>query len=139
MSASFIVDCSVAMTWLFKDEVTPHTTKLLQRLESEIALVPALWHLEVTNVIAVAERQGRISPDESDAFISELGKLDIEIDHESATRAFNELLSLCRAYQRTSYDATYLDLALRRKLPLATLDEPLRKSAKKLGIKLLGK
>lgn len=139
MSASFIVDCSLAMTWLFKDEATAHTNKLLRRLETETALVPALWHLEVTNVLAIAERQDRLTPDESDEFISELSKLDIETDHEADTRAFDHLLPLCRRHHLTSYDATYLDLALRRKLSLATLDEPLRKAAKKLGVKLLGK
>lgn len=139
MTASFVVDCSLTMAWLFNDEATSHTTKLLSRLEAETALVPALWHLEVTNVLAIAERQKRITPDESDAFISELVKLDIEVEHEAATRAFDHLLPLCRKHQRTSYDAAYLDLALRRKLPFATLDEPLRKVAKKLGIKLLGK
>jgi predicted nucleic acid-binding protein len=139
MTASFIVDCSLAMTWLFKDEATPSTTKLLHRLETETALVSALWHLEVTNVIAVAERQNRITPAKTDEFIRELNKLDIEIDYDATTRAFDHLLPLCRKYHLSSYDATYLDLAHRRKLPLATLDEPLRKAAKKLGVKLLGK
>jgi predicted nucleic acid-binding protein len=101
--------------------------------------VPALWHLEVTTVLGVAERAGRINSSESDEFIRELSKLNFEVERDADERAFGHLLPLCRKYQLSSYDATYLDLAVRRKLPLGTLDEPLRKVAKKLGVKLLGK
>jgi predicted nucleic acid-binding protein len=139
MSAAFIIDCSLTMTWLFQDEATTATTELLERLATETALVPGLWHLEVTNVLAVAERAGRIRPKESDAFLDDLAGLDIEMDQQAEARAFGHLLPLCRKHQLSSYDATYLDLALRRKLPLGTLDEPLRKAAKKLRVKLLGK
>jgi predicted nucleic acid-binding protein len=139
MSATFILDCSVAMAWLFKDEATSQTAKLLDRLDTETVLVPALWFLEVTNVLALAERNKRITSAASAAFITELSKLDIEVDLESTERAFDHLLPLCRTHQLTSYDVVYLDLAVRRQVPLATLDEPLRKAAKKLGVKLLGK
>jgi predicted nucleic acid-binding protein len=139
MSAAFILDCSLAMTWLFEDEATAETTKLLDRVETETALVPAFWYLEVANVIAVAERRKRVTLVKSGDFLSQLSKLDLEVELESTERAFDQLLSLCRTHGLTSYDAVYLDLAARRRLPLATLDEPLRKAAKKLGIKLLGK
>jgi predicted nucleic acid-binding protein len=139
MSAALVVDCSVAMTWLFADEATQRTTKLLERLDTDSALVPAWWFLEITNVIALAERKGRITPAQSAEFISDLGALGIEIDTEAPDRALGHLLPLCRAHDLTSYDAMYLDLALRRQLPLATLDEPLRKAAKMLGVKLLGR
>jgi len=85
------------------------------------------------------ERRGRDTAAQSGAFIADLGKLDIEQDDEAPTGAFAQLLPRCRTHQLTSYDATYLDLAVRRRLPLATLDEPLRKAAKKLGFKLLGR
>lgn len=139
MTATFIVDCSVAMSWLFKDEVTRQTVDLLNRLDAESALVPGLWFLELANVMALAERKGRIKPDESAEFIAQLSRLDLEIDADAPDRAFGHLLPLSRAHQLTSYDALYLDLALRRQLPLATLDEPLRKAAKKLKVKLLGR
>ena len=139
MSAAFIIDCSLAMAWLFKDEATDKTTEILQRLASETGLVPAWWFLEVTNVIALAERKGRVAPQESQQFIVEVSQLDIEIDTESPSRSFSHILPLCRSYSLTSYDAMYLELALRRQLPLATLDEPLRKAAKKAGVKLLGR
>jgi predicted nucleic acid-binding protein len=139
MSAAFVVDSSVALTWLFKDEATSHTAELLGRLDDETALVPSWWFLELVNVMALAERNRRITPPESAIFIGELLKLDIEVDVEGGERAFSQLLPLCRTHQITSYDAIYLDLAVRRRLPLATLDEQLRKAAKKLGVKLLGR
>ena len=138
MSASFIVDCSMAMAWLFHDEATPKTKALLDRLVIDTALVPAWWFIEITNVLAMAEREGRITAALSDAFIADLSKLGIERDDEAPDRAFTYLLPLCRAHRLTSYDAIYLELAIRRRLPLATLDDDLRKAAKKLGVGLLG-
>ena len=138
MSAAFVVDCSIAMAWLFQDEATPKTTALLHRLATETALVPAWWFIEITNVLAMAERKGRIAPPQSDAFIVDLSRLAIERDGEAPDRAFTHLLSLCRRYRLTSYDAIYLDLAIRRSLPLATLDDDLRRAAKKLGVGILG-
>jgi len=137
MSAAFVVDCSIAMAWLFHDEATPETAALLNRMLSETALVPALWFLEVTNVLALAERKGRISASQSDSFIASLGKLSIERDDGASDRAFTYLLMSCRAHRLTAYDATYLDLAVRRGLPLATLDGDLRKIARKLRIALI--
>ena len=72
-------------------------------------------------------------------FISLIESLNIEVDNTGAERAFDSLLPLCRTHQLTSYDALYLELALRRQLPLATLDEPLRQAASALGVSLLGR
>jgi predicted nucleic acid-binding protein len=127
------------MTWLFEDEVTPETEDLYDRLMVETAVVPTLWFLEVANVIAIAERKSRITPGQSMGFIADLAKLRIEQDDQGPSRALSNLLPICRTHQLTSYDALYLDLAVRRGLPLATLDEPLRKAAKKLGVAPLGK
>ncbi len=138
MSPAFVVDCSVAMAWLFPDEATPRTAALLNRLATDSAVVPAWWFIEITNVLAMAERKRRITPTQSDAFIADLGKLEIERDLAAPDRAFTHLLPLCRAHRLTSYDAIYLELAMRRSLPLATLDGDLRNTAKKLGVQLLG-
>jgi len=102
MSAAFVVDCSMAMAWLFHDEATPKTRALLDRLAMETALVPAWWFIEITNVLAMAERKGRITPIQSDGFIADLGKLGIERDEEAPDRAFTNLLPLCRAHRLTS-------------------------------------
>jgi predicted nucleic acid-binding protein len=137
VNAAFVLDCSVAMAWLFHDEATPKTATLLNRLATETAVVPGWWFVEIANVLAMAERRGRIMPAQSDAFIADLEKLGIEKDDEAPGRAFTHLLVLCRKYRLTSYDAVYLDLAVRRQLPLATLDDDLREAAGKLGLRLL--
>jgi predicted nucleic acid-binding protein len=125
------------MAWLFHDEATPKTATVLNRLATETAVVPGWWFIEIANVLAIAERRGRIMPAQSDAFIADLEKLGIEKDDEAPGRAFTHLLVLCRKYRLTSYDAVYLDLAIRRQLPLATLDDDLREAAVKLGLRLL--
>src|SRR5260370_9897696 len=112
MNEAVVVDCSVAMSWLFKDEATPKTAALLNRLATETALVPAWWFIEITNVLAMAERKGRITPTQSDAFIADLGKLGIERDDEAPDRAFTHLLTLSRTHRLTTYDPIYLHLAL---------------------------
>lgn len=139
MTPSFIVDTSVTMAWLFKDEFTPATQSLLTDLATKQAIVPSWWFVEVANVLAVAERTGRVSREQIANFIIVLQGANIALDDEAPGRAFSHLLPLCRSHNLTSYDAMYLDLAQRRNLPLATLDEPLRKVAKKAGVKLLGK
>ena len=137
MTASFVVDCSVAMSWLFQGEATPQTQSVLNRLANETALVPAWWFVEIANVLAIAERNGRIVRAQSDAFVADLGKLGIERDDAAPDRAFTYLLALCRLHGLTSYDAIYLDLALRTNLPLATLDGTLQRAAKESRIALL--
>jgi predicted nucleic acid-binding protein len=137
MNGPFVVDSSVALTWLFRDEATARTNALLGLLATTRAVVPAWWFIELTNVIALAERRNRISPAQSTAFIADISKLDIEVDSEAPNVAFAELLPLCRTHHLTSYDAVYLELAIRKQLPLATLDEDLRKAAKKAGLKLM--
>jgi predicted nucleic acid-binding protein len=139
MTPSCVVDASVAMSWCFLDEATPATRKLLAGISDATILVPAWWYIEITNVLVLAEQKGRTTADQVAEFISMIEALDVEVDSESPPRAFSHLLPLCRSHRLTSYDAIYLDLAFRRRLPLASLDEPLRKAAKKLGIKLLGK
>lgn len=96
MSAAFVVDCSIATAWLFHDEAIPKTTALPNRLATETARVPAWWFIEITNVLAMAERKGRITPTQSDAFIADLGRLGIELDEETRNRAFTCLFALCR-------------------------------------------
>lgn len=139
MKAVFVLDCSIAASWCFLDEASPASKQLLERMCDEAALVPVLWFLELANVLALAEKKKRIDPSQVAEFTGLITSLDLEIDEEASRRAFTNLLPLCRTYQLTSYDAVYLDLALRSQLPLATLDQSLRKAAKNAGVKLLGK
>jgi predicted nucleic acid-binding protein len=137
VTAAFVVDTSIAMAWCFEDEATKQTNALLERLEHERAAVPSWWFLEVTNVLALTERKSRITPSKVAEFIALIGTLDLDIDTEAAGRAFTDLLTLCRDYQLTSYDAVYLELANRRRIPLATLDQHLRRAARKAGVDVL--
>jgi len=139
MKPSLVLDCSIAMAWCFLDEATETTRQLFAGMGSALAVVPAWWYVEIANVLALSERKGRIGAGKVAEFIAVVEALDVEVDNEAPQRAFSYLLPLCRTHQLTSYDAIYLDLAVRRQLPLATLDEPLRKAAKKLGVKLLGR
>lgn len=139
MKPSFVLDSSVTMAWCFHDEATPATKRLFDRMGAEAAAVPGWWYLEVTNVLALAERKHRISLEQSAEFIALLESFDLEVDEHAPQRAFTNLLPLCRSHKLTSYDAAYLELAHRRRLPLATLDDELRSAAKKLGIEVLGK
>jgi predicted nucleic acid-binding protein len=139
MTPSLIIDCSITMAWCFADEATAETAAVQDRLISEAAVVPAHWFLDVVNVLVMAERRGRISAADASSFLQLLSALDIQPDHETFTRAFAQLPPLCRTHGLTSYDAAYLELALRRQLPLATLDDDLRQAAIGLELTVLGK
>ena len=139
MTPSLIIDCSITMAWCFSDEATAETARVQDRLIAEAAVVPAHWFLEVVNVLAMAEKRQRIAAVDATNFLHLLAALDIQTDHETSARAFDHLLPLCRSHGLTSYDAAYLDLAIRRRLPLAALDDDLRQAAIGLMIEVLGK
>ncbi len=134
----FVLDCSATIPWVFASEATPETDALLDRLAAGAkARVPALWHLELGNVLLGAQRKGRIDKAGIEQFLSALAVYDIEVDSETMAVAWSKTLSFAESYGLTVYDAAYLELALRRGLPLATLDGSLRKAMQKAGGKLL--
>ncbi len=126
------------MAWCFQDEATPVTERLLDRMGTEAAAVPDWWHLEIANALVLAERKNRISPAQVAEFISLIERFDLDVDHEGPGRAFSHLLPLCRAHGLTSYDAVYLELALRLRLPLCSLDRGLCAAARAVGVEVLG-
>ena len=134
---AFVLDASIALSWCFNDEASPETWKLLERLEQETAFVPSLWPLEIGNILVMAERRKRISYAHLVQCLELMDGLPIQIDEETAHYAFREIISLAHAEKLTSYDASYLELAMRLGLALATKDKALAKVAKKLGITLL--
>jgi predicted nucleic acid-binding protein len=138
MTPSLIVDCSIAMTWLFEDERTQKTDEIQDRLANEAAIVPHHWPLEVANVLALAERRRRISRTDSEQFLQLLAVMVITVDRACEFEKIGQLLPLCREHGLTSYDSAYLELAIRMNLPIATLDKDLRRAATKAGIELLG-
>ncbi len=131
----FVVDASVTMAWCFEDEVTPFSDGVLERLGREEALVPALWRLEVGNVLLVAERKGRLTQAQSTRFIQLLTALPIRLGAEN--EELSALMALGRDHHLTAYDASYLALALREGLPLATTDVRLRAASSRAGVPLL--
>ena len=136
---SLIVDASLALTWCFPDEATSATDALSKRASEKGIVVPTLWHIEMTNGLIQGERRKRISASQIAAKLEMLEALLIETDHETVGRVFRETLMLARAHRLTAYDACYLELALRRGLPLATLDQGVGgRSAKELGVEVLG-
>ena len=130
----FVLDCSVASAWLFEDEATAETDALLDQLANGAALVPLHWRLELGNVLVQAERRGRITPAQVAASVEFVNRLPIEVDAETDTRSFREVLALARSTNLTTYDAAYLELAQRRGLSLATQDRALVRAA--LGLKV---
>ena len=133
----FVLDCSIAAAWLFEDEAAPDTDALLRRLKRDGAFVPSLWRLELGNVLTQAERSKRTDATRIARWIERLEKLPIVIDPETGSRAFREILALARQERLTTYDAAYLELAMRKAIPLATLDRALARAARRRGVATL--
>ena len=138
MSDTFVLDCSITMAWFFEGEAGAAPDTLLDRLnEGGRAIVAQHWPLEVGNTLLIGERRRRSTPADSVHFVGILNALAIEIDEETGAKATTATLDLARHHGLTLYDGAYLELAMRRKLPLATLDKELRTAARKIGVRCL--
>lgn len=135
--SGFVIDASVALAWCFDDEATAATRALLDRFADESAEVPSLWHLEVANALAVGERSRRITAARTSEFIALIGALPIVVDEQTPRLALTTVLDAARSEALSAYDASYLELAMRRGLPLATKDGALAKAAQRVGVPLL--
>ncbi len=118
----FVLDCSVAMAWCFEDEAAGYADRVLKKLATREAVVPAIWPLEVANVLLVGERRKRLTKADSSRFLELLQGLPIAIDLQAASRAFGDIMSVARSLTISAYDASYVELAMRVGLHLATLD-----------------
>jgi predicted nucleic acid-binding protein len=136
-NADFILDASITLAWCFEDETSPHAEHILERLENSQAIVPTLWQLEVGNALLGAEQRGRLTMAHSARFLELLHNLPIRIEAGSPWRAWGEVLALARNYHLSTYDAEYLDLAIRLNLPLATADQALKQAATLCGVETL--
>jgi predicted nucleic acid-binding protein len=137
MAEDFVVDNSVVMSWCFKDETNNYADVVLNRLTEAVAVVPSIWPLEVVNVLLVAERKKRLSESDSIRFITLLSQLPIIVEYERPYMMMKELLALARANNLSSYDASYLDLAMSKGLPIATLDNKLIEAARRIDVPIL--
>jgi predicted nucleic acid-binding protein len=134
----FVVDASVALAWCFADEASPAADAALGRLEREDAIAPAIWPLEVANGLRTAERRGRLDLVEVPRIRELLLSLPVQVEPVALTEALGEITVVARRLELTAYDAAYVQLAARRGLPLATIDERLKAAATAVGVALLG-
>jgi predicted nucleic acid-binding protein len=134
----FVLDASMTMSWCFADESTPYSRRVLDLLLDSYAEVPALWTFEIANVLAVNEKRQRLTKAASVEFLQTLSGLDIRIDRSFPAVDGKVLLPLVWRYGLTAYDAAYLELAMRKGLPLATFDKELIAAASLEEVKLIG-
>jgi len=135
---SFVLDSSVALAWCFEDERTPATTALLHRVGETGAAAPQHWPLEALNGLMMAERRKRVDAPRRKQLAGFLHDLPITLDPETIAHVWTTTQVLAERFRLTVYDAAYLELAQRRTLPLATLDQELRDAGAALGVTLLG-
>jgi predicted nucleic acid-binding protein len=133
-----VIDSSIAIAWCFPDEKDAYSQSVLDALASEPAYVPDLWHLEVANTLVVGERRKRSTQAETVAWLGFLTQLPIIVDEETKSHACVDTIHLARSQNLSAYDAAYLELAIRRGVPLATLDDKLKASAQAVGVTLYG-
>ena len=135
---SFVLDNSVALAWCFEDEQTPSVMALLDRLTQTGAFAPVLWPLEALNGLLCAERRRRLDRDRRIRLAGLLRALPVTLDPSTAAYAWNTIAGPADRHGLTIYDAAYLELAQRRKLPLASLHQALRAAANALSVEVLG-
>jgi predicted nucleic acid-binding protein len=138
---NFVLDASVALLWLVPESNpagVDYASATLKALKESQAVVPSLLALEVANVIAKIESKGVVTEADSQRFIALFGRLNLVTDQATAAHALGDTLNLARRYKLSSYDAAYLELALRTGLPLATLDADLVKAATTAGVPIFG-
>lgn len=130
----FVLDASVSLAWAFVEERNEYTRGIQARLETDVAYAPSIWPLEVANVLLIAERRGRITQVDTTQFAGMLSLAPITVIDTTPRQALFEIFSLARSSGLTVYDASYLELAVRLALPIATLDARLRAAATALGV-----
>ena len=134
---SLVLDSSAALAWIYDDEATDPIRRVFDAVADQGAFVPALWRLEIANSLTVAVRRGSVDREFRHGALADLGDLDIVVDAQTDSRAWNATLELADRFLLTVYDASYVELAQRRALPLATLDRDMQRAAAQLGLRLL--
>jgi len=126
-----VLDCSTACAWLLQDERVPGTDRVLERAGTHGASAPSLFWAELRNALVMAERRGRLTPTQTTEALAEIEHLDVELDHAPEEET---TLRLAREHRLSVYDALYLELAIRQKRELATLDTALQRAAESEGV-----
>ena len=134
---SCVVDSSITLAWCFPDEKSSYPEEILDSIVTTTVWVPQLWHLEIANVFLMAEKKKRCTSSDVAGWLSFLSALTISVDTETIKKAWNDILHLGRSQGLTTYDAAYLELALRRKAILATLDNKLANAGRRAGLEVM--
>jgi len=134
----FVVDASVTLAWCFADETSDLADRVLDHLEHDEALAPAIWPLEVANGLRTAERRGRLDLADLSHVRGLLISLPVQVEGVALDAALGEVTEIARRLELTAYDAAYLELAARRGLALATVDDRLRRACERAGVDLVG-
>ncbi len=137
MISAFVIDNSVVMSWCFKDETSQYADAVLDLLSDSTAIAPSIWPLELVNVLLVAERRKRLKQADSIRFITLLSQLPIIVENERPEKVMKDLLALGRANNLSGYDASYLDLAMKKDCPIATLDKKLIEAARTVDVTIV--
>ncbi|WP_439625810.1 type II toxin-antitoxin system VapC family toxin [Gemmata sp.] len=132
----FVLDASVTSRWCLTAQATTYTSRVLGRVVALKPCVPVSWSLHLADTLRVAETQRLVTAAEVDLFLSQLVALPIFLDDETPARAWPEILALARTHLIPVYDAAYLELAVRVRLPLATIDAALARAAAAAGVPL---
>ncbi len=135
--SGLVLDASVVLAVVLQETNRRHAAEVLAGVAEHRATVPSLWHIEVGNALLIAERQKLISAAEKSAALRDIAGLPIKVDGETVARAWREALSLAEQYRLTLDDSLYLELSLRRQLPLATFDTALQRAARSANVALL--
>lgn len=131
---TFVLDGSVTMAWFFKDETSDYAQAVRDKMVWRSAVVPTIWPLEVANTLVMGERRKRSTPAQAATWLNLIGRMPIAVDSETTARAWERTLDLARGQNLTAYDAAYLELSMRRGVPLATLDGRLKAASEALGV-----
>jgi len=134
----FVLDCSTTMAWAFHDETTPGILDVLDLAAQEDCVAPSVWPLEVCNAVLTARRRGRFSSEDVRLFLDLVAGLGVSVDELALRRAIDQVLPVAVRHALSSYDAAYLELALRKNAPLATRDAGLARAARAAGVALAG-
>ena len=135
---SMVLDSSATLAWVYGDEITEPIRHVFDRVSENGAWVPGLWKLEVANILEMGVRRGRHDAAFLNSTLADLALLPISVDTETDRQAWGATLQLSERHGLTLYDAAYLELALRRGLPLASLDAELRRAAQAEGVVVIG-
>jgi predicted nucleic acid-binding protein len=133
----FVLDASIVLTWCFPDEESKKAQEVAERIAAGDRVIVPAWRHEMLNALLVGEKRKRLTPELTQAFIDDLVRLPVDIDIPSSSTVFNLVQALCRKHGLTPYDAAYLEIAMREKNGLATVDQDLRRAAAAEGVELI--